>query len=302
MQDMKNGVAFSKAMEKHPAFPAFSTKLMKVGEESGDLAAIFDEIVFHLEQQMNIQREMKASLFPAKFFLGGAVLAILLAIFFIIPRLKEIMDDLHADLPLLTSLVLSVGDVLAGGWPVLLVLGSAAFLGFRYFKRAYPEKVDRYRLKVPFYGKLRYIELQYRMTKVLSLVSRNNIPIRESLLHAADSVEHIPLKKVLVQAAADIKNAGTGAADALERADRQEKLIAGDTFIMLRAGELSGEMGKVMHEISEDYRRDLLAVSKTLATKVGVTVIIPVMICLIFIMGSVYAPILNMMSAANNMQ
>lgn len=302
IQDMKNGLPFSQAMAKHTVFPAFSTQLVKVGEEAGEMQSIFDEIVFHLEQQTSIAREMKASLFPAKFFLGGAVLAIILAIFFIIPKLQEILEDLNADLPLITSLVISTGSVLANGWPLFLALGAAGYVGYKYFKKTYPDKMDRLRLKVPFYGKLRYCELQYRMTKILSLVCHNNIPICDSLLYAAESVEHIPLERVLVRAAEEIKNAGTGAAEALERADSREHLIAKDTFVMLRAGEVSGEMGKVMAEISEDFRRDVLSVSKTLATKVGVSVIIPVMLCLIVIMGSVYAPILNMMSAANNIQ
>lgn len=298
IKDLLNGLHFSDALKKHPLFPAFIVQLIKVGEETGELNQIFDEIVFHLEQKLEVQGEIKGNMFQVKLFLVFAVIAVIVAIFVVLPKMNEILTDLNADLPLITRIVLEFGDGVANGWPLFILLVVGAYFGFSYFQKACPEKMDRLKLKIPFYSSLYYYELQYRMAKVLSLVSHSHIPITESLRYAAISVDHIPLKNVLLDAAKEIQNAGAGAAEALQKADKVEQIIDKDIYVMLRAGEISGELSKTLGEVGEDYRKNLLRESKNIGTKVGMSIIVPVMAFLMFLLFAVFQPISSIMGAA----
>lgn len=297
-KDLLNGLHFSDALKKHPFFPAFIVQLIKVGEETGELNQIYDEIVFHLEQNLEVQGEIKGNMLQVKLFLVLAVVAVIVAIFVVLPKMNEILTDLNADLPLMTKIVLSFGDGLASGWPLFFLLAVGSYFGFRYFKKAYPAKADRMKLKIPFYSSLYYYELQYRMAKVLSLVSHSRIPITESLRYAAVSVDHIPLQNVLMDAAKEIQNAGAATTDALEKADKKERLIDKDIYVMLRAGEISGELSKTLGEVGEDYRKSLVRESKNIGTKVGMSIIVPVMAFLMFLLFAVFQPISSIMGAA----
>lgn len=296
-KDLLNGLNFSDALKKQPFFPAFIIALIHVGEETGDLARLYDEIVFHLEQRMEVQGEVKSNMFTVKLFLALAVVAVILAIFVVLPKMHEILMDLNADLPLMTRFLLEFGNVMASGWPVFLLLAIGGFGGVKYLMKAYPEQADRAKLKIPFYSSLYYLELQYRMAKVLSLVAHSNIPITESIRYAAISVDHIPLKNTLLRAAKEIQNAGTRTADALKKADL-ERLIDDNLYVMVSAGEISGEISRTMGEIGEDYRKNLLRESKNIGTKVGMSIIVPVMAFLMFLLFAVFQPISTIMGAA----
>lgn len=295
-KDILNGLHFSDALKKHPFFPAFVVQLVKVGEETGELNQIFDEIVFHLEQKLEVQSEIRSNMFSVKLFLVFAVIAVVLAIFVVLPKMNEILTDLNADLPLITKIVLQFGDGMASFWPLFLALAIGSYFGFHYFRKTCPEKMDRLKLKIPFYAPLYFFELQYRTAKILSLVAHSHIPITESLRFAAVSVDHIPLKNVLMEAAKEIQNAGTGTAEALQKTDK-ERLIDKDIYVMIRVGELSGELPKTLGEVGEDYRKSLLRESKNIGTKVGMSIIVPVMAFLMFLLFAVFQPMSAIMGA-----
>lgn len=71
----------SDTLKKQPFFPVFVVQLVHVREETDELARIYDEIVFHLEQRIKVRAEIKNNMFTVKFFLVLAVFAVILAIF-----------------------------------------------------------------------------------------------------------------------------------------------------------------------------------------------------------------------------
>lgn len=296
LKDLKNGSSFSASLRKHTFFPSYIIELVYIGESSGQLDKIFDEIVFFLEQDIDITRELSTGLLPVKFFLVGAITAFCVAVFVVIPKMGGILDDLHADMPLLTKVVLKIGTTLQDFWWLFLILAVGTFFFYRYAKTAYPEMIDRLKMKLPFYRTIYRNEMQYRFTKILSLCTVGNIPIVKSLQYTALSIGNVPLKNELMKAAKDCEMTGANAADAIQKAD-VEHLLESDIFIMLRAGEISGNIYQIMMDEAEDYRKTLLSLSKNIGNKVGPSIIVPVMVGILFLMASVYAPIITMMGA-----
>lgn len=300
IRDMQNGLTFSDALKKHTVFPTFISQLIKVGEDTGELSRIMDEVVFYLEQNAMIKKDLKSDLFTVKLFVGGALIALALAIFMVIPMMSEILMELDAELPFISTVFINIGMALKNAWPLFLLLVVVIYYGYKYMKNTHKEKMDRYKLKVPFYAKLHYCELQYRLTKILSLITYGNIPITNSLRLLANSVDHIPLQKVLLASVSDIQNSGMSGVEALEKNNKQEKIIAKDVLLVLRAAERTNSIPNVMNELSDDYRKDLGRISKGLPTKVSLSIVIPMLVVLILLLISVYAPILNLMSAATS--
>lgn len=298
LRDMRNGTNFSAAMRKHAFFPSLVVELMQMAEQTGQTPNVLDRIVFSLEQNKDVRREVNTGLFPAKFFLAGMVVAFCIAIFLLIPKMAEILQDLHTDLPALTTYVLDGGLFIAHSWPLLLLLGIGGIFAFQYVRKTYPEKIDRLKLKIPFFGQVYYYDLQYTMTDVLAMVLQSGIPIQTALRYTAMTVDHIPVRNVLYNAAAKVTNAGISATDALQQADT-EHYIHHDFFIMLRAGEESGQVASILQEEADDFRKELLALSKNIGNKVGISVLIPGYAFMILLMFAIYAPLFSMFSAAN---
>jgi len=293
--DLDRGVRFSDSMAKFPdIFPKLCVHTINAGEESGTLDDVFEEILIHFEQKAEVDRQMKAGLFPVKVFSAIASIAICLAIFVVIPKFGEMFKGLKIELPGITKFVLGVGTFFSAHWFLVLLAAIAVVIGYKHFKKKYPERFDRLHLKIPIYSSLYYLELQYQFAKILSLVSRG-VPIANSMQLTAMSINNIPIQKVLLLAVKHINN-GSDAATAIEKSD-PEKFISRDTLIMMRAGWQAGQLIETLGEISNDYRKDLLALTKTAGEKMGLCVIIPAMTILILVFGSVYFPVIKMMGS-----
>lgn len=295
-----NGKRFSDALRKHIIFKKFIVELIAVGEQSGQINEVLKEIVFYLEQEIDLKRDIKSSLFPVKFFLAGLFIAISIAIFLVIPKMGEILHDLHADLPLITKIVVGICNGIVNFWFLELIAIAISFCIYKFIKQNHPEKIDKIILKIPFYGDFYYAILQYRLTKILALTLNAGIAIQNGIKYTASAVDHIPLRNILLNSSRHMLN-GVSPADAMERANKEGNLIAEDIFMMMKVGQESGNLGKILNTIAVDNRKKIVDKGKNIGSKIGSSIIIPGMVLIMVVMASVYAPLLSMAYNATNM-
>ncbi len=301
VSSMKNGRRFSEALRQSPAFEGFIPEMIGVGEQSGQMSEILREILFYLEQEADLRREIKSNLYPVGFFLCGLVIAISLAVFLVIPKMGDILqNDLHAPLPAITQIVLGICNATADFWFVELALLVAGVFAYRYIKGHDPEKIDRLLLKIPFYGPLYYDVLQYRLNKVLALTLNAGIAMGGSVKSTALAVDHIPLKNALLEAVRQMSN-GASPADAFRRVNK-ERLISENLLVLMKVGQEAGTLPQIFANVAEDNRKDVMAKGKNIGSKIGSAIIIPGMAAIIFVLAAVYAPLISMMGSATTMQ
>jgi type II secretory pathway component PulF len=86
-QDIKDGISFSKSLVKYKVFPDFFIQMIKVGEESGRLDEVLEDISESYQQQIEEDLKIVTSLLEPAIILvlgliiGGMVIAMLLPIF-----------------------------------------------------------------------------------------------------------------------------------------------------------------------------------------------------------------------------
>ena len=157
LRDMRNGMEFSGALGKHGEdFPAFIVEIIRVGEESGQITKVLDEIVFYLEQEIEVQREVKQALWTPKAFMAGMAVAFVVALFLVIPKMGELLSEAHIDLPFITQLVITAGNTAQNFWWLFLLLGIVAKFFYNQFAKKYPERAALLELKIPFFKVINY--------------------------------------------------------------------------------------------------------------------------------------------------
>lgn len=299
IRDLENGATFPKALSKHPSFfPAYIVEMMEVGESTGQTNKILDEIVFFLEQEIDIKREISAALWVPKAFLVAMVIMFVLGIFWAIPKMGELLSDAHIELPLVTRFVLGIGDVAQTFWWLFLLIAIFAGSIYRYFQREYPEKIDLLKLKVPFFKSITYNQQQYGFAKIFGLCIQAGVETTQSLQYAAMASESIVVKNTLKRAANDMKKTGISLADAIKKAD-VNKVIDPAFYIMLKVGITASTIGAVMINEAENYRKEMLIASKLLGEKVGISVTIPGYLVIVMIFASIEYPVMTMMQNLN---
>ncbi len=111
-EEVENGLTLWKSLEKRKVLPSHLLTLVRVGEESGNLAK---NLAIVIEQQ-NKDREFSsklrsASLYPIIVLVLLSVVASAVALF-ILPRLASVYSSLKVELPFITTLLIELGRFL----------------------------------------------------------------------------------------------------------------------------------------------------------------------------------------------
>lgn len=112
--DLRSGIQFSQAIEKHPrVFDTFFVSMAMAGEASGNLEEALDNIVTQLQKQYEIKRKViSALIYPAVVSLV-AIGVVVFLMMNVVPTFASIFDQLGSELPLITKLVVAVSDFLS---------------------------------------------------------------------------------------------------------------------------------------------------------------------------------------------
>ena len=191
LEDVKGGAPFSRALStRRDLFGDFYINMVRSGEASGQMSAVLDRLVEHMERQRALRESViSATLYPA-ILLGVAVLSLVGMLGFVVPQFERLFTDMGDALPLPTRIVMTLGQ---GFRQYGLALGIAAlvlgWLAARWLRSPggriwWQNRV----LSLPILGSLLY---KYELTlfsRSLGTLLGNGVPLLTGLHIATETV------------------------------------------------------------------------------------------------------------------
>ena len=186
-----DGMSLADAMAKSPdTFPRVYVAMVEAGETGGFLDVVLAQIAdFQAREKEMRSKVMAAMLYPCVLlFLALSVLTFLLVFF--IPRFQLIFADFHANLPLLTQVIVKTSQVLRGyGLLVVLGLGITAFLVRNWFVSPVGRRTwEGLILRVPAVGSLVAQYAMSRFCRMLGTLLGGGVPLINALNVARRSI------------------------------------------------------------------------------------------------------------------
>jgi len=259
---IQGGKSLSESMRDHgDVFSDVYVSCVAAGEESGQLEHTLDELSSMLEQEMELNRQIKSAVrYPA------VVILIMIGAFFVlmsyvIPQFVEFYSSFDAELPLATRIIIGISNAVVNYWPLVLLLLVA--LGFMYKQLVGNIKGrlwhDRQLLRIPVIG---------------SLVIKGNVA-RFCLMFRILFESGLPLIKSLSVINQTIKNAAIGSEitqleDIFRRGQDADILAGGFQYIpdltlhMISIGLESGDLGGMLKEVGDHYSKQVRYTSQNL--------------------------------------
>src|SRR6266542_6408484 len=171
-------------------FPRLYWTSLKAGEKSGEIENVLRRYLKYQKTVIGISRKVISTLvYPAILLVMSAgLIAVLMTV--VIPKFQQFFADFHADLPLLTVIVVGIAGFLRDNviW-LLPALGFAGYLLMRWMKTpAGRVWSDGVLLKLPFLGGLfrRFAITQF--TRSLATLLGGGTPLVPSLENAAEAI------------------------------------------------------------------------------------------------------------------
>lgn len=293
-QDVKAGKSISLALGKHKnIFSDFYVNLVKSGEESGKMSQAFAYLSDYLDRNYSLVVKVRnAMIYPA--FVVATFFIVMIVVFTaVIPRLADILKESGVPLPFLTRIVLSLSDFLVNyGIYFGVFFLTAAFYVFFTFKNTDGWKVffDTLKIRTPLVRNVFKMLYVTRIADNIQTLLTSGVSLTKSIQITGEVVGNVHYKAILDQALLDVK-AGVSISTSFAR---YPNLIPSTLTQMLRVGEETGEIGKLMGNIAKFYQRE---VTTTIDTLVGL--IEPIMIVLLglgvgVLLVSVLMPIYNL--------
>lgn len=243
---IEEGQSFSEVLRQHPGFfPSIAADIAGVGEASGQLSEMMQQLADWLAAERRTREKMKTVLTYPLFLFAETLGVTVFLTLVVLPAFADLFLSMDAELPLPTRLLLGWSRFLQEhGFALLLGGGVLGLLAYACFRR--PEvrrRLDRFRLWGPFFGRLQREVVWMKVFRALSVLVHCAIPLDEAVLGAASAAGNQYVKERLCAAAPSI-----------QQGFPLSEVLAGEATLprmlheLLRTGEAAGRLPEMLGE------------------------------------------------------
>lgn len=255
LDEVKRGVTLSQAMQgRQQIFGDFYVNMVRAGEASGQLSAVLQRLVQHLERMRALRENIvSATIYPA-ILLGVSVLSLVVMLGFVVPQFESLFKGAGDLLPMPTRAVMQLGRLFTDYGLVILVAGLLVTAGMaRWFQMGQGRRWWRTRiLSLPWLGQ---VVKKYQLTlyaRALGTLLGNGVPLLASMRIAEETISSPVLRDRLGPVSGKVKE-GAKFADAMASAAVFEPLGLG----LIRVGDETGRIGPMMSELADIMDREV---------------------------------------------
>lgn len=291
--DLREGLSagreLSACLRKHAlVFPPFFINMVRVGEATGRLDEVFMRLFHHLEFEREMRDRVKSALRYPTFVIAALVIALGVINVFVIPAFAKVYKSSHADLPLMTQILVGFSQWTVQWWPALLAVMFLGFIALRWWRHTPDGRYtwDRWLLKLPIAGKIVHKAALARFAKGLAMTYQSGVPIVQGLTNAAQVVDNAFIASRIEQ----MRN-GVERGESLTRAATTTAVFSPVVLQMMAVGEETGELDRLLAEIGELQQREVEYEIRTLSEQVEPILIAGLGIIVLVVALGVFLPV-----------
>ena len=236
------------------AFPELYRATVAAGEQSGHLDAVLERLADYTEARQELrQRVTNAMIYPSALVIM-AVVIIGIMLVTVVPKVVRVFENMSADLPGLTQVMIATSDFLRNWWALLLI-GLAAFAWGIWWilQREGPRRRwHRFLLRMPIVGRLTRGVNTARFTRTLSILAGSGVPILDALKISAEVVENLPMREAVTEAGLRVRE-GASIAKSLAAS----RLFPPMTIHLISSGETGGRLDEMLGRAAAGQEREV---------------------------------------------
>jgi type IV pilus assembly protein PilC len=293
-KDVEGGLLLSEAMAHHPRiFSHLYVSMVEAGEAAGILDVVLDRVAFQIEKETQIKRRVKGAMMYPLMVLTFATLVLIGMLMFLVPIFVGIFADLGGELPALTKVVVSASDLVRSRYYILFPGMAFSIWGvLRYKKTENGRRIwDRIRLAVPLgIGKVVLKVGMARFSRTLSTLVGSGVDIIRALEITGSTSGNSLIEDAILDVRERVHQGIPIAVPLMEH-----PVFPPMVAHMVRVGEETGELEKMLGKIADFYEDEVDAAVATLTS-----IIEPLMIGVGLMVGiiiiSMYLPMFKLLT------
>ncbi|MDR3547767.1 MAG: type II secretion system F family protein [Candidatus Pacebacteria bacterium] len=295
--DLQGGSPISKALARHPkVFTQFYVNMVRSGEESGKLSETFGYLADYLDRTYEVMSKAQNALIYPAFVVVVFFVVMILMMTLVIPKISVILVDSGEKVPIYTQVVVDISNFLVQyGVYLLVAVVIGGFFAYRALQTDSGKLLyDSIKLQIPYIGDLYQKLYLSRIADNFSTMLASGVPVVEMVDITGSVVGSRTFEDILKQVS-DAVRGGSSISDALGKHSE----IPGIMIAMIRVGEETGELGKILNTLANFYRREVSTSIDTLVDLIEPLMIVFLGLGVGTLLASVLVPIYNLAGAIN---
>ena len=294
-QEVEEGSLLSEAMATHPkVFSRLYVAMVQAGEAAGVLDQVLDRVAYQIEKETAIKRRVKGAMIYPMVVITFATLVLIGMLMFIVPIFVNIFKGLGGSLPTLTQWVMNASNLLRHDWFIIFPVVAAIIFGLRYAKGTEPGRRvwDRFRLRVPMKigDTVRKVSMA-RFSRTLATLVGAGVDIVKALEITGTTSGNWVIEDALREVRERVQE-GIPIAQPLSQNEAFPPMVSQ----MVRIGEESGELEKMLGKIADFYEDEVDAAVAALTSIIEPLMMIGVGMMVGTILIAMYMPMFKMLT------
>ncbi|WP_395153074.1 type II secretion system F family protein [Ilumatobacter sp.] len=255
IDELRNGGLLSVAAKNHPeVFPEYYVGILQAAELTGRLDESLEALAGYLEREIDTRAKVVSALSYPMVVMVMAFGTVLVLAGYVLPQFKPLFEELGAELPLPTRMMLFVSRFFTDLWFVTAAFFIVQIAVVMFFVKTEKGNVlrDRLVLKIPIISGIVDYAILERFCRILGAMVRAGVPLPEGLKTTTDATSNTVYKERLEVARAQMLE-GKGFSQPLI----DTELFPGAARQMFKVGEETGTLDDQLHVASIYFDREL---------------------------------------------
>ena len=293
--DVKKGLLLSDALERHPGvFSNLYISLVRAGEVSGKLAETLEELSIYLESVEDTQRKVKSAMYYPVFIIIFLFVVLTFTFGYLIPKFKNVYDQLGSELPYYTVLFVNFSVWLQNNFLSIFAVFILTVLSMWIFTLTDTGRLirDKILLKVPIFGNLIEQNTLSKFSKTFGILISAGVSVLDSMGLIVKVVDNRVFELAVIDASKNIEN-GVSISESLKNTGVFPPIM----IQLLSTGEETGEIDNLSLKASDFYTKQVNAIVDRLTSLIEPLLIVLVGVVIGGVIVVTYLPIFNFGSA-----
>lgn len=298
-EDLNQGSSLTDSiMAFKEEFGDVTIAMIRLGENTGNMAESLAKLAEIMQEVWDNQQKFKKAIRYPITVIIAIVIAFAIMMLSVVPKFREIFEQLGANLPLPTQMLLGIESALSNYGLIILAIfvGTIFFIKKTYNKSLeFKKKFDKYLLKVYLIGKILFFSSLSRFNLVFAELVRAGIPIAEALDTAVLTVTNEELKKKL-SSVKILVGRGVSLTESFKDTELYESML----LQMINAGEQSGSLDAMLEKVTDYYKMKFNDIIDNISTYIEPILLAVLAVMVTFLALGIFMPMWDMAQAVKN--
>ena len=287
---VEGGKSFAESLKEFPRiFDQVFVSLVAAGEASGTLDTALERIANQQEKDAELASKVRGAMVYPIIVILVMIAVVTFMLVSVLPQVEELYRGLPgARLPFVTRFLLAVsGLIINFWWVIVIVIGVAVFFTTKWARTAGGKQVvDMLKLKMWPIGGLFSKMYMARFSRTGTTLVASGVPLIQVLDITAQAISNVHVENAIKHATEKVKG-GKALSESLESEEYFLDLVPK----MLKIGEDSGAMEKMMEKTADYYEKEVDNQIKAISTIIEPVLMIILGVVAITIVSAILLPI-----------